>query len=47
MNLSKHQFALVVQMFAVSVTQKGLDNFVTTLRIDHLQAYKNSSAKVP
>ena len=41
-NLSKCWFVLEAQMFAVSVTQKGLDYFVITLRIDQLQAYKSS-----
>ena len=43
-NSSKCQFVLAVQVFAVCVcvTQKGLDYFVITLRIDQLQAYKNS-----
>ena len=31
-----------VQVFALSVNQKGLDYFVITLRIHQLQAYKNS-----
>ena len=38
-NSSKCQFLLDAQVFAVSVTQKGLDYFVITLlRIDQLQA---------
>ena len=41
-NSSKCRFVLAAQLFAVSVTQKGLDYFVITLRIDQLEAYKNS-----
>ena len=40
-NSSKCRFVLAAQVFAVSVTQKGLDYFVITLlRIDQLQAYR-------
>ena len=41
-NSSKFRCVLAAKMFAVSVTQKGLDYFVLTLRTDQLQAYKNS-----
>ena len=41
-NSSKCRFVIAAQVFAESVTQKGLDYFVMTLRIDQLQAYKNS-----
>ena len=42
MSLRKCRFLLAVQMFAVSVTQKGLDYFVLILRIDQLQAHSDS-----
>ena len=41
-NSRKCRFVLAAQVFAVSVTKKDLDYFVITLRIDPLQAYKNS-----
>ena len=41
MNSSKYRFLLAAQMSAVSVTKKGLDYFVITLRIDHLRAHKD------
>ena len=37
----KCRFVLAAQVFPVSVTQKGLNYFVITLRIDQLQACKN------
>ena len=37
-NSSKCQFVLAAQAFALSVTQKSLDYFVITLRIDQLRA---------
>ena len=41
-NASKSRFVLAVQVFAVYNDSKGLNYFVITLRIDRLQAWKNS-----